>query len=359
VLAVLLVLVWIGNWIPDSPSRLRAQAETAARAGDWGAALRAWRALNATGAARGTTHLGEARACLALSRAAQAERSLRRGIAADPADPEPWRLLLQLVRVEDRTLEAQRLGWEAYAQVPVEARRVLLGELTQALLADLPDDLVRTTLKRWVEADPADIDAQVALLQRIAVQPRATDPDRASRLAALEALVASHPEDQGAREALVNALADAGQPDRGRAVLDAWPGPESDRDARYWRLRGRWELEFDRRPERAAVALQKALVPLPQDWRSWYRLARAWRILGCDAPARQAAETVARIREVLEPMALGPRLLADLDRLDDADSLRDLAQLCQSAGLTRLADAWRTEARLAAGRAQPRPSGNP
>ena len=55
----------------------------------------------------------------------------------------------------------------------------------------------------------------------------------------------------------MTSLADAGELDRGRAVLDAWP--ESDRDARYWRLRGRWELEYEHRPEQAANAFQTAL----------------------------------------------------------------------------------------------------
>ena len=81
-------------------------------------------------AARSSSHLGEARACLALGRAAQAELSLHRAIRLDPSDPEPWRLLLEILRVEDRTLEAQRLGWEAYDQVSPEARRELLRELT-------------------------------------------------------------------------------------------------------------------------------------------------------------------------------------------------------------------------------------
>ena len=77
-----------------------------------------------------SSHLEEARACLALGRAAQAELSLHRAITADPSDLEPWRLLLEILRVEDRTLEAQHVGWEAYDQVRPEARRELLRELT-------------------------------------------------------------------------------------------------------------------------------------------------------------------------------------------------------------------------------------
>ena len=150
------------------------------------------------------------------------------------------------------------------------------------------------------------------------------------------------------REALATALADAGEPDRGRVVLDGWPGRESARDARYWRLRGRWDLEYDHRPERAVDACRKSVAELPQDWRSWSRLARALRMLDRDAEALQAAETVRRIREVLDPLTLGPRLDAAFAHRDDPAALRDLADLAGRAGLTRLADAWCAEARIAA-----------
>jgi tetratricopeptide (TPR) repeat protein len=341
-ITLLLLLALIGWFAADSPARLRSQAEAAARAGDWTTALQHWRAVNASAAARSSSHLGEARACLALGKAAQAELSLLRAIRADPSGPEPWRLLLEILLVEDRTLEAQHLGWEAYDKVSSEARRELLRELTLGLLADLPDEQIRSTLRRWVDADANDIDAQIALWQRIAAQPRAADPDRPSLLAALEALLTKHPDHIGARAALVTALADAGEPDRGRAVLSSWP--ESSRDARYWRLRGRWDLEYDHHPEQAAAALRTALIDLPQDWRSWFRLARALHILGRDNESQQAAETVSRIREVLDPLVLGPRLHAAFDHLDDPAALHDLAALCNRAGLTRLADAWLMEA---------------
>ncbi len=340
-IAIVFSFLLISNLVGDSPERLRRRAEAAARAGEWVTAIDLWRTVNSTDAASGLTHLGEARACLALGRARQAEQSLRRSIAADPADPEPWRLLLEILRVEDRTLEALRTGWEAFDQARPESRRALLSELTLSLLADLPDERMRTTLRRWIDADSDDVDARIALLQRIAVQPRAADPDRASVLAELESILASHPDHIAAREVLVTALADAGEPKRGRALLNEWP--TSDRDARYWRLRGRWDLEYDHRPEDAATAFRKALSELPQDWRSWYRLARALHILGREGESRQAAETVSRIREVLDPLALGPRLDAAIDHLDDPVTIEDLATLCTRAGLARLGEAWRAE----------------
>ena len=342
--AVVLASVLIAVLLGESPARLHSRAEAAARAGDWILALKHWRVLNATKAANGPTQLGEARACLALGRAMQAERSLRKSIEADPRDPEAWRLLLEILRVEDRTLEASHIGWEAYEKVRPEERRLLLRELTFSLLADLPDERVRTYLHRWIDADGDDLDARIALLQRIAVLPRATDPDRASILTDLESIVVSHPDHITAREVLVTALADAGEPQRGRSLLDDWPATA--RDARYWRLRGRWDLEYDNRPAEAAVALRTALMELPQDWRTWYRLARVLRVLGREAESREAAETVSRIREVLDPLTLGPRLALAVDHLDDTATLKDLATLAGRAGLARLEQAWLAESEI-------------
>ncbi len=138
------------------------------------------------------------------------------------------------------------------------------------------------------------------------------------------------------------ALAESGQPDRGRQALDDWPRDR--RDARYDRLRGRWDLEYDARPEQAVASLQRALEVLPHDWKTLYRLARAWQRLGRPEEARRAAEDLARLREALDPARLGPRLDADLARLDNPDARRDLAALCASARLQRLAGAWRREA---------------
>ena len=56
-------------------------------------------------------------------------------------------------------------------------------------------------MRRWIQGDVQDVNAQVALLQRIAAQPRGADPDRNSRLAELETIVAEHPDHLGARRA--------------------------------------------------------------------------------------------------------------------------------------------------------------
>lgn len=336
VVGLLLLIGLAGK--PDG-KRLRTAAETAARRGDLVRARELWHRLNATSEATAATLVAEGRACLALGRAAEAERILTRAIEANPLDPEPWVLRMEILRVEDRSLEALHLGWEAYDRVDPATRREVLRELMLSALADLPPDLVRATLQRWIEADPEDLDAQAALLRRIAADPRSGDPDRQTRINELFRRLAQHPRHIGTREALVEMLGDAGEADQGRALLDDWP--EDHRDARYWRLRGRWDLEYDQRADQAVSALRTALADLPHDWRSRFRLARALRICGMEDAARREAETVARLREILDPSTLGPRLDAALAHLDQDSSVRVLADLCARAGLSRLSDAWR------------------
>jgi tetratricopeptide (TPR) repeat protein len=341
VLAALVITIMIWVWAHDDSARLASRADAAAKAGNWSDALKHWEAINQTKQATAHSLLEEARACLALNRAAQAERALIRATGAGPTDPAPWLLRLRILHMENRTLEAQHVGWAAYSSVPPLARRDILQALTLALLTDPPDDFARDQLNRWISADPTDVDAQVALLSRIADQPRGGDPDRNTRIATLTSLLERHPDDPPTREALIIAFVDAGELDRGREVLDAWPAQT--RDARYYRLRGRWDLEYEQQPEEAVRAFRRALTDQPHDWRTHYRLSRALSMLGQAEEAHDEAESVSRLREILEPDNLGRRLVADFDHLDERKSRLDLATLCDSVSLERLADAWRIE----------------
>ena len=338
----------VGAWmlVPEGPTHLRRRAEAAERAEDWSGAAEAWGRLNRSGAGDGASELAEARDLLAQGKAGRAERALERSCELEPGAKEPWLLRLELLRLEDRVVEARQVASRALGAVGPGARREVRKAATLALLAEAPDALARATLARWIAADPGDLDARVALARRVAAMPGPGDPDAAGRIRELEGWLASEPGHVEAREALVLALADAGEGARGRAVLEGWP--EGVRDARYARLRGRWDLDYDHRPARAVDWLRRALEDLPNDWRTRARLARALRAAGREAEARREAEAVARMKEALDPEALGRRLTADLDRLDAADARADLADLCGLAGLADLAEGWRADAAGAA-----------
>ncbi len=343
VLAILvLALAWMA-WELDRPRRLLDRAEAATRAGDREAARAAWHELNRTGGATARTLLAEAKVDFALDRGRDAGLALERATALDPGDAEAWRGRLDRLRLLDRPTEALALGLVASRSVPPVDRRSILAATTLAALSDLPDDEARARLGRWIAADGDDLDARVALLARVAANPKGGDPDRAARIAELSSLLDREPGHVPAREALVAALADAGEVDRGRRALEAWP--PGARDARFDRLRARWDLDYDRRPDRAEAGYRRALAAFPHDWRGHYGLARALRSLGRDAEARAEGEAVARLRERLDPAALGPRLATALADPDVARGSLGLAGLCESAGLADLSGLWRLEAR--------------
>jgi tetratricopeptide (TPR) repeat protein len=339
-LLILGAIVWLsaGGW----SSWLRARAESAAEARDWPRALANWRGYHEVAPASADTMLSEARAALANDRLALARGDLERATALDPRLAAAWLVRLDLLRVEDRSFEALRLAREALEAVAPGDRRPILARATLAALAELPDDEARSRVARWLAVDPGNVDAQVARLVRLAANPHPDDPPRAERIAELSVILQANPKHVPAREALVNALADAGEVDRGREALDGWP--EAERDARYDRLRARWDLDYDHQPARAAEGYARALVDLPHDWKSHYGLARALRALGRDREATREAEVVSRLRERLEPRRLGQRLSGDLANLDEPRAAVDLADLCAGVGLSALADAWRIEA---------------
>jgi tetratricopeptide (TPR) repeat protein len=337
-LSLLLLVAFLATR-PEDPAGLRRRAEAAAARKDWSEALELWRRVNDSPAATAATFLEEGRANLALGRAARGEEALRRATAADPSVARAWLLRLEILRVEDRWFDAAAVAREALAKVAPEDRAAVLRELTLAALSEIPDDLARDTLRKWIAADPDDVEAEAALTRRIGSDPRPDDPDRETRLARLEALVAARPDLPNPREALVAALADDGDVERGRAALDAWPEPA--RDARYDRSRGRWDLEYDGEPARAVDAFRRVLEAAPHDWRSRYRLARALAALGRRDEAEREARAVARAREALDPMAAGRELDDAFSKVDRPGARGVIADACARVGLDDLARAWR------------------
>jgi tetratricopeptide (TPR) repeat protein len=327
---------------PDTPAALRMRADAEAQVGHWDRALALWRRVNHTPSANAASYRAEARACLALGRAGQAEAALIRASTLDPGSPEPWLTRLEIARMEDRPLDAIAITEAATTVVPSSARRLFAQALTLALLAETPEELARETLRRWLTSDPGDLDALAALDRRRSFNPDPDDPPIGERIGRLEQILGEHPEHTGVREALVLALAEQGDSDRGRAVLDNWPAPL--RDARYERLAGRWALDYDKAPDQAVDHFRKALRDLPFDWKTHYRLARALQAAGQTEAARREAVEVSRLRERLDPVRLGRQLDKSMHHLDEPASRRSLAELCDAVGLERLASVWRLDA---------------
>ncbi|WP_161602232.1 tetratricopeptide repeat protein [Tautonia marina] len=267
-------------------------------------------------------------------------------------DRSAWLRRIDELRVEDRPIEAMTTGWAAYRSVAPGERTEVLKALTLAQLADVPEDQATASLQRRVEADPDELDARVALLRRSLVasplpldQPRIGRSSERTELALneLTTLLEQHPDHPGAREAVIDALLDSGRIEEARSLLRAWPEAFVD-DPRRLRLQARLDLDFEGRPDQAIEALTTLLSSTPHDWHLRARLSRALEMQGAFEDARRQARIVDQLRERLDPDRLGRRLATAIRRLDTPESLDDLANLCASVGLTKLASAWRLEA---------------
>ena len=94
-------------------------------------------------------------------------------------------------------------------------------------------------------------------------------------------------------------------------------------------------------PIRQSPRCEPRLVDFPHDSRVHCPACQALQILNRTDEAHREAETVGRIRELLDPLTLGPQLGAALSDLDQPAAPQTLAQICDRVGLTRLAGCWR------------------
>lgn len=324
---------------PESRRAVRSRAERETRLEQWALAASDWSKYNAAAPADAEGFAEEGRALFELALAGKAEKQARRAIELGARSPTAWLVVLEVLRVEDRIFEALSLGREAAAKLSDDDLAVVLRAATIVALDAYPESAARDRLEVWTLADPDDDSARIALLKLMAQAPMAGDPPREARLKELEIILARAPERIDAREALVVELAGAGEPKRGEAILSAWP--TNARDARYLRLMGRWLIDYMHRPRDAAEAFEKALETWPNDWRTWYRLARARAMLSGTAAANEAADRVRKLRDALDAETLGERLIRDSKAIDTAQARLDLAELCDRAGLADFAAAWR------------------
>lgn len=326
----------------NRPSNLRRKAIASFNAGRPREAAERLRIFNQTNLATVESKREEARAWLSANRARDAEKTLIQAIHQYPTDPLLKLMLLEIERVEDRIVEAIIQGDRALSEVDPLDRILILRGLTITLLDTIPDERAREKLRIWIQADPEDNQAEVALLKRMASDPMAGDVDRPTRIARLKLIIQKNPSFEQAYEALAIELAASGLIDEGRSILDRWP--DTKRDARYDRLKGRWELEFNNHPDRAVPLFERVVAQIPHDKTSWFRLSRAYKAVERERESRLAAERVAQLVEILDPRTLSPRLTNDFERLDDPESKLDLAEICDKAGFVKLAKAWREEA---------------
>ena len=331
-------------WDRDRPRRLLERAEAATRARDWPAALAAWQGRATGPAARppGPSWPRPAPPSPSTARPTPG-RALERASEADPTDAEVWRARLDLLRVLDRPLEALRLGQAAERPSRPRADAAILA-------LDDPRRAGRAARRRGPEA---------ASIAGSPPTPTTSTPGSPAWPGSPPTPTPATPTaPPGSPSCRRSSGATRATSPPARPCSSPWPTPASPTGAARSSTPGPTPPATPGTTGSGGAGTsttttgptaRPSLTPGP--WptsrttgRSHYGLARAFRALGRDPEARAEAEAVARLRERLDPAALGPRLADDLARLDDPRALLDLAALCEGVGLAGLAEAWRREA---------------
>ncbi len=265
------------------------------------------------------------------------------------AAEERFASLLKLSESDQRGAERiklfarERLVNLMTAQFRYEERQRLLGELLEAgtagiagtLLYCFPDmnrlarwalEEAAPTVERWWQQAPDDPHLIVAVARYRTLFGK---PGEAVDL--LEPLLARTPENLYAQAACLEALIEMQRWDEADRKLADLPPLQQGEPWLLTRLRGRIANHFGRYDE-ALKAFQHHLREVPTNAESWMGIAAAY--AGLDQPERRA--------EALEKAAVLARIRTRLgwvrERPMEMQPLIEIAELCQSIGLTREAE---------------------
>jgi tetratricopeptide (TPR) repeat protein len=291
-------------------------------------------------------------AYLKLDRARDAEAALLAILDADPLHPpEPGlyqdacQELLTIHANEDRWEDAYPVIWKAFEHAaPADRPLMLTLRIRSALERVSPIERARV-LRRYVAADPADLEALRALANAELAVGRG-----AEAIGHIEACLRARPEDSRAWRDYLTMLQALGEPDALRAAIARAPR-SADTEPEVWMFRGQLK-ERDGDLEGAAAEYRRALERDPNRPSAHYRLATIEGRLGRRdraAPHRKRWEELrdaqvrlsqadAEYRTALDAAATesNPSALADLRA-----ATRRLGSVCETLGWSRAAEACR------------------
>ncbi len=210
-----------------------------------------------------------------LHEAGKAEDAYSLALRTDPNVGEAGWLLIQTYYVQGRLDEMRRLALRLARTEPDPRDKVrLLLEPCRPDALPLSDAGVVASLEPAHRADPDDLRLNLAYYRALAGDGSKIDV----ALTGLRGLLAKHPAELAAWEALLEALGTTGQLDELATTLGRVP-PKLAKDARILRQRGRLALEQGDFAT-AIKDLQAAVAARPYDVKSLHRLATALKRAG-------------------------------------------------------------------------------
>ena len=289
----------------------------------------------------------EGKAYLEAGHAHDAERAWLAALRDDPLHPTPPQYrraavegLLDLYALEERRPEAIALVWAEYEQAQAEDRPNILIMRFRLEFDRIAPDVALKPLRRYVEADPTDLDARLALARAVGADGKPVEADRLIRGA-----LRTNPSDptvHRTRIALLGARNDLGALRKAIAEL-----PQSlavTDDPAIQEARGR-VLQADGRLDAAADAYLAALKRRPDDPDFVYRLGIVERTRGRTAEARRLLARSQALRAARTAMKDAYKAYVDATEpgssapISVGETAARLARHCRTLGLRREADA--------------------
>ena len=289
----------------------------------------------------------EGQAWKAVGRIRPAERAWLGAVAYDPLHPVPWdvvqaaaRELVVLYVLEGRVSEAREVLEavlkEAHDIAPADVPAILALRL-QAEIAEIEPAEAILPLRRYLEADPDDLQALRALA---VAEEAAKHPDQADAL--LSAGLEDAPGDVGLWRARLKILMDRNDDDALAVAVSELPEPvlEAD-DAIVLTAIGQVAEAAGALPE-ARRAYRKAVEADPFDPTAPYRLSLVLTRLGLEDLAAEESARHQRLRLAYEALPKADtkfrvEFLKDRDSSATAEAIASLANLCETVGRDDLA----------------------
>ncbi|HEV3168424.1 MAG TPA: tetratricopeptide repeat protein [Isosphaeraceae bacterium] len=281
--------------------------------------------------------LDRGKAYYRLSRFDEAEAGWKEAIRLDPTIAEAGWSLLDLYYVQGRKDDAHRLGLQLFSVEPDQHDQAqLLLELVRQDAQPADPASVAKLFERVLERDSDDLHTRIALGLALVRNSRA---DQGVEL--LRKVVAAHPQDADAWDALLMGLGIASQSEGLAEALDRLP-PELAKSPRFAKHNGR--LAWDRRDWKAAAeAYRRAWEVEPNDHEILYRLGGALRNAGDVAraePIENRARAFEKAREGLSDLYEEANAVKTLGTENHPELYRKLADNREMLGRYGEARAW-------------------
>ncbi len=289
----------------------------------------------------------EGQSYLERDHARDAEAAWLELIKDDPLHPVPADLfhdacqaLLKLYAIEDRWDDAYPVMWAAHDHAAREDRPVLLAMRVRPELERVAPKESIEVIRRYVAADPDDLEALRALAR---AEQALGQPAEAARH--FQECLKRRPDDVRAWRDHVAMLLDQGELESFLALLEKAP-KGADIESETWMFRGVAREKAGNWPA-AAECFRKAIELNPTVSKYYYRLAVAEERLGL---RKEAMAHRQRTKEMNEARGQLPAAYADYfaaQKLDGeahaqamAAACKHLGSICETLGWSRAALAW-------------------